>query len=162
MEAKSEAVSAAEPEIVLTRVYEAPRALVWEAITEPKHLMEWFGPHGFTNTDAVIELRKGGEYSTVMKGPGGFERKAAYTVTEVAPIDRLVLETSGGRDPSADDYFLVRMTFALSEEGGNTKVVLTGDVLASGPKAKGPFTGGEGPWSQSLERLGSRLEQVQK
>ncbi len=155
--AMAEAGSIGEPEIALTRIFEAPRALVWEAITNPKHLAEWFGPHGVTNANAVVELREGGEYSTVMKGPGGFERKAAYTITEIAPINRLVLETSGGRDPSADDYFRVRMIFDLSERGTQTILTLNGHVLAAGAKAKGPFTGGEGPWGQSLERLGGRL-----
>lgn len=147
----------AEPEIVLTRIFEAPRQLVWDAITQPQHLEQWFGPHGFGNHSAKVELREGGEYSTVMQGPGGFERKAAYEVTAVSPIDRLELESSDGRDPSAADYFRVRMIFELAERGTQTILTLTGLVLAAGPEAKGPFTGGAGPWSQSLERLGGAI-----
>lgn len=157
MTAAAETNQMTGPEVFITRIYEAPRALVWEAITQPKHLEQWFGPHGFSNHSAKVELREGGEYSSVMQGPGGFERKAAYTVTDVSPIDRLILESSDGRDPSADDYFRVRMIFELAERGSQTLLTLTGLVLASGPKAKGPFTGGEGPWSQSLERLGGAI-----
>jgi len=147
----------AEPEVLITRIYEAPRQLVWDALTQPQHLEQWFGPHGFANHSAKVELREGGEYSSVMQGPGGFERTAAYTVTVVSPIDRLELESSDGRDPSADDYFRVRMIFELEERGTQTLLTLTGLVLASGPKAQSPFTGGQGPWSQTLERLGGTI-----
>lgn len=157
MKAANSPSSGAAPEVYLTRIYEAPRTLVWAAITEPKHIEQWFGPHGFTGHSAKVALHSGGEYSTVMQGPGGFERKAEYVVTEADPIDRLVLESSDGRDPSADDYFRVRMILELAERGTQTILTLTGLVLASGPTAKGPFTGGPAAWSQTLERLGGAI-----
>ena len=60
-----------EGTVVITRVFDAPRALVWQAWTDPKMLGEWFGPRGFTSSVPELDLRVGGALRIVMHGPDG-------------------------------------------------------------------------------------------
>src|SRR5208282_5102482 len=62
---------AADREIVITRVVDAPRELVWEAMTDPWHVIHWWGPRGFTTTVETMEVRTGGVWKLVMHGPDG-------------------------------------------------------------------------------------------
>jgi uncharacterized protein YndB with AHSA1/START domain len=66
--------------IVTTRVFDAPRELVFEAWTNPKHLVQWWGPHGFTTTIRAIDARPGGVWRFVMHGPDGvdYENRIVY------------------------------------------------------------------------------------
>ena len=57
--------------IIGTRVFDAPRELVFSAFTDPKHLAEWWGPNGFTTTTHAFDLRPGGKWRFVMHGPDG-------------------------------------------------------------------------------------------
>ena len=140
------------PDLVITRIYEAPRSLVWQALTVPEHLAQWFGPHGFTENTATVDLRKGGDYTIMMARPGSPAHEAAYTIVEIAPEDRIVLETSQG-DHAAQNFHRVRLTFGLEERGTQTVLTLTGHVLEAEVKATGPLAGPESAWSQSLQRL---------
>jgi len=60
-----------EQELVLTRVFDAPRELVFKAWTDPKHVAQWWGPHGFTNPVCELDLRPGGAILIHMRGPDG-------------------------------------------------------------------------------------------
>jgi uncharacterized protein YndB with AHSA1/START domain len=62
-------------ELAITRILNAPRELVWEAWTDPKHLAKWWGPNGFTNTIHKIEVKEGGEWDFIMHGPDGADYK---------------------------------------------------------------------------------------
>ena len=55
-------------EIVISRIFNAPRELVWEAMTKPEHVVNWWGPNGFTNTLEKMDFRVGGEWNHVMHG----------------------------------------------------------------------------------------------
>src|SRR4029077_16534570 len=61
-----QAAGTADREIVLTRVFDAPRELVWQAMTDPKHVVNWWGPRGFTTTIEVMDVRPGGVWKHVM------------------------------------------------------------------------------------------------
>jgi len=56
---------------VILRVFDAPRELVWEAWTNAKHVVNWWGPRGFTTTIEVMDVRPGGEWRLIMHGPDG-------------------------------------------------------------------------------------------
>lgn len=60
-----------DPEMVITRVVDAPRELVWKVWTEPEHVAKWWGPNGFSTTIEVMDVRPGGEWKHVMRGPDG-------------------------------------------------------------------------------------------
>src|SRR5262249_32126618 len=87
--AKSE--SAAARPLLITREVSAPRALVWQAWTDPAHLAQWWGPHGFTNKVLACEPRRGGKLRIDMQGPDGAVYPMAATFETVAPQERLVL-----------------------------------------------------------------------
>ena len=62
-----------EREIVMSRVFDAPRELVWEAWTNPAHVAKWWGPVGFSTTIETMDVQPGGVWSQVMHGPNGAE-----------------------------------------------------------------------------------------
>ena len=78
-------------EIVISRVIEAPRELVFEAFTEVRHLSRWWGPEGFTTTTRSFEFRVGGVWEFVMHGPDGTDYPEWISWTEIAPPERIAL-----------------------------------------------------------------------
>jgi len=108
----------AEREVVISRIIDAPRELVFEAFTEVRHLSEWWGPDGFTTTTRAFEFRAGGEWVFVMHGPDGTDYSEWISWTEIAPPERIALlhgETRG--DPNAFESVLT-----FTSEGTGTRV----------------------------------------
>lgn len=97
----------ADREIVISRIIDAPRDLVFEAFTEVRHLSQWWGPEGFTTTTRAFEFRAGGEWVFMMHGPDGTDYPEWISWTEIVPPERIVLlhgETRG--DPNAFESVL--------------------------------------------------------
>jgi uncharacterized protein YndB with AHSA1/START domain len=84
--------------IVGTRVFDAPRELVFAAWTEPQHLSQWWGPDGFTTTTHAFEFRAGGVWRFVMHGPDGRDYENRITFDEIVPPERIVYHHGGGGD----------------------------------------------------------------
>ena len=100
----------ADREIVISRVIDARRELVFEAFTEVRHLSRWWGPEGFTTTTRAFEFRVGGEWDFVMHGPDGTDYREWITWTEISPPERIALWHGESRDdPNAFESVL---TFA--------------------------------------------------
>jgi uncharacterized protein YndB with AHSA1/START domain len=92
----------ADREIVISRVIDAPRDLVFEPFTEVRHLSRWWGPEGFTTTTQSFEFRVGGEWDFVMHGPDGTDYAEWISWTEIAPPERIALLHGESRgDPNA-------------------------------------------------------------
>ncbi|HKR19123.1 MAG TPA: SRPBCC family protein, partial [Stellaceae bacterium] len=106
--------------IVFTRVFDAPRALVFSAFSSPVHLGQWWGPNGFTTTTHAFEFRPGGVWRFVMHGPDGRDYQNRITFDEIVPPERLVFRHGGGDDVDPVQ-FNVTVTFA--DEGGKTRLV---------------------------------------
>ena len=97
-------------EIVISRVIDAPRELVFEAFTEVRHLSRWWGPEGFTTTTQSFEFRVSGEWDFVMHGPDGTDYTEWISWTEIGPPERIALLHGESRgDPNAFESVL---TFA--------------------------------------------------
>jgi uncharacterized protein YndB with AHSA1/START domain len=79
----------ADREIVISRVIDAPRELVFEAFTEVRHLSRWWGPEGFTTTTRSFEFREGGVWDFVLHGPDGTDYSEWISWTEIAPPERI-------------------------------------------------------------------------
>ncbi|MFL5675404.1 MAG: SRPBCC family protein [Chloroflexota bacterium] len=108
----------AEREIVISRVIDASRDLVFDAFTEVRHLSRWWGPEGFTTTTRAFEFREGGEWDFVMHGPDGTDYQEWITWTEIAPPERIALLHGESRgDPNA---FQSVLTFA--PDGAGTRI----------------------------------------
>ena len=107
-------------EIVITRVIDAPRELVFEAFTGVQHLSRWWGPEGFTTTTRSFEFRVGGEWDFVMHGPDGTDYQEWITWREIVPPERIAMLHGESRDdPNA---FQSVMTFEPA--GDQTRVVM--------------------------------------
>ena len=81
-------------DFVITRVFDAPAALVWKCFTEPERMKEWFGPKGSVVVSAIMDLRVGGTYHGAMRGPDGKVMWAKFIYREIVPPRRLVWEHS--------------------------------------------------------------------
>ena len=111
-----------EREIVLTRVFDAPRQMVFDAMTKPELLKRWFGPRGWSLTVCEVDLRVGGAWRFVLRGPGGNEMSMHGVYREIdSPARSVHTETI---DPFAVESIV---TTVLVESGGKT--TLTGTIL---------------------------------
>jgi uncharacterized protein YndB with AHSA1/START domain len=92
-------VSAADrPVIVITRDFDAPRELVWKAITDPRQVAVWYGGPGFTNPVCEMDLRPGGTWHHVMQAPNGTRYTINSVFEEIVEPERLVWRTIGDPD----------------------------------------------------------------
>lgn len=146
----------AENEILLSRVLHAPRELVWEAWTNPKHVVNWWGPRGFTNTTKRHEFRVGGYWEHMMHGPDGTNYPNKAKFLEIVPLERIVFLLGGGSDLEADERrgatFTATWTF---ETVGANLTRLSGRMVFPSKEARdrvvrdfGAIEGGK----QTLER----------
>lgn len=87
--------STADREIVTTRVFDAPRELVFQAWTDPAHLARWWGPNGFTTTTSHFDFRPGGSWRFVMHGPDGRDYPNNCDYIEIVPPSRIVYDHGG-------------------------------------------------------------------
>jgi uncharacterized protein YndB with AHSA1/START domain len=107
--------------IIGTRVFDAPRDLVFSAWTDPRHLAQWWGPNGFTTTTHSFEFRAGGVWRFVMHGPDGRDYQNRITFDEIIPPEHIVYRHSGG-----DDVEPVQFTQTVTfEDLGNGQTRMT-------------------------------------
>ena len=143
-------------ELVATRVVAAPRALVWDMWTRPEHVSQWLlGPDGWTMPVCEIDLRPGGAWHWVWRGPDGREMEMRGEYREVLPPERLVHTERWGADwPETIN------TLVLTEADGRT--TMTATVLYPSPEARDAAmaTGMTDGWSRSNDRLAEYLERL--
>lgn len=107
-------------EIVLTRVFDAPRQLVFDAFSKPELLKRWFGPRGWSLTVCEVDLKVGGGFRFILRGPDGRDMGMRGDYRELAPPDRSV------HMESFDDYpGEAQVTAAFVEQGGKTTMTAT-------------------------------------
>jgi len=145
-----------EPELVLTRVFKAPRGPVFAAWTEPTQVAQWWGPNGFTNPVCELDVRPGGAIRIHMRGPDGTVYPMTGVYQEIVEPERLVF-TSAALDESGKPLFDVLNTVAFVEHDGTTKLTVRARVVKSTAGAAPYLAGMEAGWTQSLERLGVYL-----
>jgi uncharacterized protein YndB with AHSA1/START domain len=103
-------------ELVITRVFNAPRRLVFEALTKPEHVKRWYGPRRLTMTLCEIDLRPGGRWRYVLRDPDGNEHAFSGMYREIVPPERIV-STEGYEAMPGHDYLV---TVTLAEQDGAT------------------------------------------
>ena len=112
---------ASDRELVISRVFEAPRELVFRAWTDSRHVAEWWGPNGFTITVQEMDVRPGGVWRFVMHAPNGVDYPNRVVFREVTPPERLVY--AHGSDDAADESSF-EATVTFEDEGGKTRLTL--------------------------------------
>lgn len=110
-----------EPVLIVTRFFDAPRDLVFQAWTDPRQVGLWWGPRGFTTTTYSMDVRPGGVWSFMMHGPDGTDYPNRIVYTEVTRPERLVYAHGGG-DEAAPPEFHVTVTF--TEREGKTELTM--------------------------------------
>jgi uncharacterized protein YndB with AHSA1/START domain len=146
----------AEREITITRVFDAPRALVFAAWTDPKHLAHWWGPQGFTNPVCEFDARVGGLIRIHMRAPDGAVYPMKGEVREIVPPERLVfanIAVDDSGNPIIDG--LTTVTFA--EANGKTTLTLHTRGAALLEYAAAYLKGMETGWTQSIDKLQAYL-----
>lgn len=147
-----------ERELVLTRIFNAPREIVWKAWTEQERLAQWWGPGGFTNPVCRADPRPGGSIFIEMRAPDGAEHPMAGEFREVVAPERLVF-VSAPLDPAGKRMFEVLHTITFADEGGKTRLTIRSQVLTTTPAAPQYLKGMREGWTQSLERLSEYVSQ---
>ena len=161
----TEATTSSGRELVIERILDAPRELVWKAWTEPERLMRWWGPNGYSCPIAKNDLRVGGTYLFCMRTPEGQDTWSGGTYQEIVPMERIVAtdhfaDEHGNRIPASTyglegdwpEDLLVTVTF--EDFDGKTKRTLR---HAGFPEGDMPGMAAEG-WNQSLDKLAESLK----
>ena len=155
----------ADREIVITRVFDAPRDRVFKAWTEPERVMRWWGPDGFTTPVCKIDLRPGGVFHNCMRSPEGRDFWSKGVYREIVEPERIVCSdffsdeegnlvqpTHYGMSPEWPAEALVTVTFA--EHDGKTKFTLHHAVGSAPASERDQCQAG---WTESLDRLAEYL-----
>lgn len=142
-------------EIIISRVFDAPRALVWEAFTDPEQVVQWWGPDGFTNTLYEMDVRPGGTWRHTMHGPDGTDYPNIAKYIEVVRPERLVYELRADV-PDATEHFTATVT--LEERDGGTEVTLRMLFPNAESRAQAAEYGAIEGGQQTLARLAAHLQ----
>lgn len=139
-------------ELVITRLFDAPRSLVFKAWTEPEHLVRWLGPKDFTASAVRLDVRPGGAWSAVITSPEGKSYGMAGVYQEVAPPERLVFTFAWEEDEAEE--MLITLTFA--ERGGRTEMIFRQAGFRSTESRDSHREG----WEECFDRLPPYLAQL--
>jgi uncharacterized protein YndB with AHSA1/START domain len=152
MNEATETTGSAQREVAVTRVFDAPRELVWKAWTDPKLVARWWGPKGFTLPACEMDLRRGGAFRFVMREPDGADYPFRGVYQDVAEPQRIVFTAI--LDDAPDHEMLTAVTFV--DRGGKTRLTVRQTVPRSEAHARGQQQG----WSESLDRLADYLSRT--
>jgi len=149
---KSKPKTSSSHELIITRVFNAPRGLLWKAWTDPKQVAIWWGPAGFTNPVCKLDVRTGGAIRIHMRGPDGTVYPMTGVFQEIVAPKRLVF-TSGALGKDGKPLFEVLTTVTFAEHGGKTALTVRARVTSATAEAAPHLAGMNEGWSQSLDRL---------
>jgi len=133
------------PDLVLTRVFDAPREVVFKVWTDPKHVAQWWAPRGFQTTIHEMDVRPGGRWRYAMRGPDGNDYPFDGVFIEVVKPERLVFDGAILGDPKLGVW--TEVTFADDE--GKTKVSVRQAYSFESDATRGAPIG----WNQQFDRL---------
>ncbi len=157
--------NANEHQLIITRIFDAPRELVWRAWTEPERFMRWWGPKDFTSPRCEIDLRVDGRYLWCMRWPDGRDSYTTGEYREIVPLERLVYtdcfaDEQGNAVPAthyglgADFPFETQVTVTFEDHEGGTKMTLTHAGIPGAEMSEMTSAG----WNQSFDKLAVSLQ----
>ena len=145
--------------VVITRVFDAPRTLVFKAWTDAAHLARWWGPKGFTNPVCEVDARPGGALRIVMRAPDGAEHPMTGVFREVVAPERLVF-TSLAIDREGKPLLEGLTTVTFAEHGGKTTLTVESRAVGLVSYAGRMLDGMNAGWTQSIDRLGEHVARI--
>ena len=143
-------------DFVITRMFDAPRAVVFRAWTDAGQLAQWWGPKGFTNPVCELDVRAGGAIRIHMRAPNGVVYPMTGVFEEIVEPERLVF-VSSALDEKGNSMFDVLNTVLFAEQADKTKLTLQARVIRATALAPQYLKGMEAGWTQSLDRLAAHL-----
>jgi uncharacterized protein YndB with AHSA1/START domain len=148
--------SPAADEIRITRLFDAPRELVWKAWTTPAMLVHWFGCAAFSTEGAEVDLREGGNWRVVLRTPDGEDIPSYGTYTAVRPIGHIAFTHQWEKAPVDVNpaHHRTLVTVDLHEEGQRTRLEFRQTGLVS-EASRDSHIGG---WCDSMDALAVALE----
>lgn len=158
-----------DTDIVITREFAAPRQLVWDVFTQPKHIEKWFGPKGFDTRVDKLEFKVGGRAVYVMIGPDGVEYPSSGTYKEITPIEKIVTTDEFGE--GFDEIEAMKeidlpqgmiTTYLFDDLGERTKLTLITSHPTIEDKKKHEAMGVVDGWNSSLDKAEEYLAELQK
>ncbi len=153
-------VGTEEQGVVIERVFDAPRELVWRAWTEPEHFMRWYGPSSMTSSACEIDFRVGGRHLFGMRSPDGQEYWSSGVYREIVPFERFVTTDSmadehGNVVGMGDDVPLETTVTVTLEDLGGGKTKLT--LRQAGWPDDSMAAGASGGWNEAFDKLAADL-----
>ncbi len=140
-------------ELYITRLYEAPVKMVWDAWTDPSQVAQWWGPRGFTLTTKSKDVRTGGSWVYTMHGPDGVDYPNHTVFLEVEKYSRMVYDHGGNENQPP----LFRVTVSFTETAGKTKMDMTMALATAEAAAEAKKfikkAGGDSTWDRLAEYL---------
>ena len=147
-------VDRAQKQVVMTKVFDAPRELVWEVLTSPKHLPNWWGPRELTTTIDKMDVRVGGEWRFVQKDPQGNEFAFHGVYKELIPNEKAV--QTFNFEPIGPGHELTE-TMTLEDVDGKTRVKTVSQFSSSedleGMVGSGMEGGSRDSWERAAELI---------
>jgi uncharacterized protein YndB with AHSA1/START domain len=140
-----------ENELVITRLFDAPRDLVFRVWADPRHAVKWFGPIEYPATDIKIDARPGGSWRAWLTHENGTELRVGGTYREIVPPERLVFTFTWEEDGERGLETVVTITFA--EQKGKTLMTFRQSPFRSDEQRDGHNYG----WNSAFDRLDAHL-----
>jgi uncharacterized protein YndB with AHSA1/START domain len=147
--------------MVVTRIFDAPRELVWKAWTDPKYVMQWWGPKGFTSPVCKMDFRVGGKFLCCMRAPDGHEVWTGGEYFEIVRHEKIVYSMyfadAEGNKVEAAQYGIKHEAMDDAHDvvkfedfgNGQTKLTLIGNESMESAKDSGQLEG----WNQILDKV---------
>lgn len=156
-ENSSASTEPAQQELVITRIFDAPREVMFRVWTDPRHVAQWWGPHGYTNPVCELDARPGGAILIHMQGSDGavIETKGAFQ--EVTEPERIVLTLTNFEDAHGRPQLEILNTVTFAEHEGKTKLTLRAVIVRGTPEVAASLASMEEGWNESLDRLAESL-----
>jgi len=141
-----------ERELVITRILDAPRDVVFRAWTEPDRVARWWGPQGFVTTYCDMDIRPGGAFRVCMRSPEGAEHWKQGIYREIVAPERLAF-TFAWEDAEGKPGHQTLVTVTLADRGGRTELTLHQAVFEA-VAARDDHRRG---WTSTLQRFAEYL-----
>ena len=160
MRANQSASGAPLRPLVVSRLFPAPRELVFRAWSSADHLRHWFCPAGFTVPEAQVEFRVGGAFNICMCSPEGQRHWTKGRYAEIVPHTRLVIDMNAVAERDKP-LFRAYTVVSFADEAGGTRLEVTQTYTPFEPLAASMIQGAPLGWSQTLDRLEHELARMQ-
>ncbi len=141
---------AKKPDLVITRVFDAPRRLVFEAWTKAEHVSRWFAPRPLTMPSCEVDFRPGGVFRFVMHSPDGTDYPFEGAFREIVPPERIVFAGT------IHEGNATVTTVTLAEHEGKTTLTMQQTFTAESDATRGAKQG----WTMTLDQLGELLTKL--